>query len=82
MLMALYNVSISVKGLKYISESSGLLQLIWTLLDGRLVNRKHPVTGLLQHRFCFKLECVVFGDFKEEMATSSVYILDCRVSLS
>uniref|UniRef100_UPI0037E93790 heat shock factor 2-binding protein n=1 Tax=Semicossyphus pulcher TaxID=241346 RepID=UPI0037E93790 len=33
MLMALYNVSISVKGLKYISENPGLLPLIWTLLD-------------------------------------------------
>uniref|UniRef100_A0A3Q3KV81 Heat shock transcription factor 2 binding protein n=1 Tax=Mastacembelus armatus TaxID=205130 RepID=A0A3Q3KV81_9TELE len=35
MLMALYNVSISVKGLKYISENPGLLPLIWTLLDDR-----------------------------------------------
>ncbi|XP_029307838.1 heat shock factor 2-binding protein [Cottoperca gobio] len=33
MLMALYNVSISVQGLKCISENSGLLPLIWTLLD-------------------------------------------------
>nr|XP_029137640.1 heat shock factor 2-binding protein-like isoform X1 [Labrus bergylta] len=33
MLMALYNVSISIKGLKYISENPGLLPLIWTLLD-------------------------------------------------
>ncbi|KAM9328432.1 heat shock factor 2-binding protein [Pholidichthys leucotaenia] len=33
MLMALYNVSISVKGLKYISENQGLLPLIRTLLD-------------------------------------------------
>ncbi|XP_074483131.1 heat shock factor 2-binding protein isoform X2 [Sebastes fasciatus] len=33
MLMALYNVSISVKGLKCISENPGLLPLIWTLLD-------------------------------------------------
>lgn len=35
MLMALYNVSISVKGLKGISENPGLLPLIWTLLDGK-----------------------------------------------
>ena len=35
MLMALYNVSINVKGLRYISENPGLLPLIWTLLDGR-----------------------------------------------
>ncbi|XP_010903471.2 heat shock factor 2-binding protein isoform X2 [Esox lucius] len=35
MLMALYNVSINVKGLKYISEFPGLPSLIWTLLaDG------------------------------------------------
>ncbi|KAG7236087.1 hypothetical protein INR49_001368 [Caranx melampygus] len=33
MLMALYNVSINVKGLKYISENPGLLPLIWTLLN-------------------------------------------------
>ncbi|XP_041637385.1 heat shock factor 2-binding protein [Cheilinus undulatus] len=33
MLMALYNVSINIKGLKYISENPGLLPLIWTLLD-------------------------------------------------
>lgn len=40
MLMALYNVSISVKGLKYISENSGFLPLIWTLLDGELADGK------------------------------------------
>ncbi|KAK5875346.1 hypothetical protein CesoFtcFv8_027831 [Champsocephalus esox] len=33
MLMALYNVSISVRGLKCISENSGLLSLICALLD-------------------------------------------------
>ncbi|XP_018605354.1 heat shock factor 2-binding protein isoform X4 [Scleropages formosus] len=33
MLMALYNVSISIKGLKYISESSCLLQLLPSLLQ-------------------------------------------------
>nr|XP_046238510.1 heat shock factor 2-binding protein isoform X2 [Scatophagus argus] len=33
MLMALYNISINVKGLKYISENPGLLPLIWKLLD-------------------------------------------------
>ncbi|XP_076838745.1 heat shock factor 2-binding protein [Brachyhypopomus gauderio] len=35
MLMALYNVSISVKGLSYISESPTLLSLICTLLEDR-----------------------------------------------
>ncbi|XP_072513637.1 heat shock factor 2-binding protein [Salminus brasiliensis] len=35
MLMALYNVSISVKGLTYISESPALLPLICTLLEDR-----------------------------------------------
>ncbi|XP_044200198.1 heat shock factor 2-binding protein isoform X2 [Thunnus albacares] len=40
MLMALYNVSISVKGVKYISENPGLLSLIWTLLDGKETSRK------------------------------------------
>ncbi len=34
MLMALYNVSINVKGLKYISGNPGLLPLIRTLLHG------------------------------------------------
>lgn len=43
MLMALYNVSISVKGLKYISENPGLLPLIWTLLDGRETIRRHKM---------------------------------------
>ncbi|XP_061571996.1 heat shock factor 2-binding protein [Cololabis saira] len=33
MLMALYNVSISVKGLKYMTDNKGLMALIWTLLD-------------------------------------------------
>lgn len=35
MLMTLYNVSISVKGLKYISENPEVISLIWTLLDGK-----------------------------------------------
>lgn len=33
--MALYNVSISVKGLKHISESPEIIPVIWTLLDGK-----------------------------------------------
>ncbi|XP_030604599.1 heat shock factor 2-binding protein isoform X2 [Archocentrus centrarchus] len=33
MLMTLYNVSISLQGLKYLSENQGLIPLIWTLLD-------------------------------------------------
>uniref|UniRef100_A0A3B3VGJ5 Heat shock transcription factor 2 binding protein n=1 Tax=Poecilia latipinna TaxID=48699 RepID=A0A3B3VGJ5_9TELE len=33
MLMALYNVSISIKGLKFIIENKDLIPLIWTLLD-------------------------------------------------
>ncbi|XP_051983226.1 heat shock factor 2-binding protein [Xyrauchen texanus] len=35
MLKALYNITISVKGLKYISESPGLLPLLCTLLQDR-----------------------------------------------
>lgn len=35
MLMALYNVSISVKGLKHISESPEIIPVIRTLLDGK-----------------------------------------------
>lgn len=46
--MALYNVSISVKGLKYISENSGLLPLIWTLLDGELADATDPSGPILQ----------------------------------
>lgn len=33
--MALYNVSICVKGLKFISEKKGLMALFWILLDGK-----------------------------------------------
>lgn len=33
--MALYNVSISVKGLKHISESGEIIPVIWALLDGK-----------------------------------------------
>lgn len=43
MLMALYNVSISVKGLKYMSENPGLLPLIWTLLDGKVTRGNTPL---------------------------------------
>ena len=34
MLMALYNVSINLNGLKYISESPGFIPLLWWLLSG------------------------------------------------
>ncbi|XP_015739192.1 heat shock factor 2-binding protein isoform X4 [Coturnix japonica] len=34
MLMSLYNVSINLKGLKYISESPGFIPLLWWLLNG------------------------------------------------
>lgn len=33
MLMSLYNVSINLKGLKYISESPGFIPLLWWLLS-------------------------------------------------
>ncbi|XP_021111952.1 heat shock factor 2-binding protein isoform X2 [Heterocephalus glaber] len=36
MLMSLYNVSINLKGLKYISESPGFIPLLWWLLSGIL----------------------------------------------
>lgn len=32
--MSLYNVSINLKGLKYISESPGFIPLLWWLLSG------------------------------------------------
>ncbi|XP_074459149.1 heat shock factor 2-binding protein isoform X2 [Larus michahellis] len=38
MLMSLYNVSINLKGLKYISENPGFFPLLWWLL-----NENHPV---------------------------------------
>ena len=37
MLMSLYNVSINLKGLKYISESPGFIPLLWWLLNGKLL---------------------------------------------
>lgn len=47
MLMALYNVSISLKGLKYLSENQGILPLIWSLLDGKLLHA--PTTTVSAH---------------------------------
>jgi len=35
--MSLYNVSINLKGLKYISESPGFIPLLWWLLNGKLL---------------------------------------------
>lgn len=35
MLMSLYNVSINMKGLKYISESPRFIPLLWWLLNGK-----------------------------------------------
>lgn len=35
LLMALYNVSINLKGLRYISESPGFVPLLWWLLSGK-----------------------------------------------
>ena len=35
MLMVLYNVSISVSGLRYIGENPRLITLIWSLLNGK-----------------------------------------------
>uniref|UniRef100_A0A8C9V8K7 Heat shock transcription factor 2 binding protein n=1 Tax=Scleropages formosus TaxID=113540 RepID=A0A8C9V8K7_SCLFO len=48
MLMALYNVSISIKGLKYISESSCLLQLLPSLLQDSDGEVCHCALRLLQ----------------------------------
>ncbi|XP_013855035.1 heat shock factor 2-binding protein [Austrofundulus limnaeus] len=47
-LMALYNVSISVKGLKYISKNKGLVPLILTLLDDGHWEVCHHCLRLLQ----------------------------------
>lgn len=73
--MALYNVSISVKGLKYLSENSGLLPLIWTLLDGELADGTSFTAG----GFYWTVECGIFGEFEEETATSSGEIIDCSI---
>ncbi|KAF7646486.1 hypothetical protein LDENG_00187470, partial [Lucifuga dentata] len=48
MLMALYNISISIKGLKYISANPGLLPLIWTLLEDTDWKVCHHSLRLLQ----------------------------------
>lgn len=45
MLMALYNVSISTKGLKYISGNPALLPLLWTLLEGKGKDRREVMEG-------------------------------------
>ncbi|XP_050792649.1 heat shock factor 2-binding protein isoform X3 [Gopherus flavomarginatus] len=42
MLMSLYNVSINLKGLKYISESPGFIPLLWWLLNAMLPGQKIP----------------------------------------
>ncbi|XP_045396719.1 heat shock factor 2-binding protein isoform X2 [Lemur catta] len=45
MLMSLYNVSINLKGLKYISESPGFIPLLWWLLSGRSLWSPHAVVA-------------------------------------
>lgn len=49
MLMALYNVSISVKGLKYMSKNPELLPLILTLMDGKVTRRNTPLLLTTDH---------------------------------
>ncbi|XP_024905979.1 heat shock factor 2-binding protein isoform X4 [Pteropus alecto] len=39
LLMALYNVSINLKGLRYISESPGFIPLLWWLLSGHMFQK-------------------------------------------
>lgn len=36
MLMSLYNISINMKGVKYISENAGFFPLLWWLLNGKV----------------------------------------------
>ncbi|XP_043928180.1 heat shock factor 2-binding protein [Protopterus annectens] len=48
MLMSLYNVSINLKGLKYISESPGFIILLWWLLEDTDTEVCHYVLRLLQ----------------------------------
>ncbi|MGH0128561.1 UNVERIFIED_CONTAM: hypothetical protein FKN15_040261 [Acipenser sinensis] len=45
LLKSLYNVSINVKGLKYISERPGFIRLLWCHLQG-VVTLDLPVRGL------------------------------------
>ncbi|XP_070951878.1 heat shock factor 2-binding protein isoform X2 [Macaca nemestrina] len=47
MLMSLYNVSINLKGLKYISESPGFIPLLWWLLSGEKLFQSESQEGLL-----------------------------------
>uniref|UniRef100_A0A8C3BBS3 Heat shock transcription factor 2 binding protein n=1 Tax=Cairina moschata TaxID=8855 RepID=A0A8C3BBS3_CAIMO len=48
MLMSLYNVSINLKGLKYISESPGFIPLLWWLLNGTATPNQKPHAGDMQ----------------------------------
>lgn len=73
MLMALYNVSINVKGLNYISENLGLLPLIWTLLDGR---KSIAATNCRTHtKCCHPLFCVCLTDGDWEVCLHSLRLL-------
>lgn len=49
MLMSLYNVSINLKGLKYISESPGFIPLLGWLLKGKVVPRTVQVVDFLDN---------------------------------
>ncbi|XP_035139196.1 heat shock factor 2-binding protein isoform X5 [Callithrix jacchus] len=57
MLMSLYNVSINLKGLKYISESPGFIPLLWWLLSDIVETRVSPVRVLRAE----ELTSFVFG---------------------
>ncbi|XP_039713878.1 heat shock factor 2-binding protein isoform X3 [Pteropus medius] len=60
LLMALYNVSINLKGLRYISESPGFIPLLWWLLSGWQplhLTRRERLWLLLLSTFASKDEC-------------------------
>uniref|UniRef100_A0A673A329 Heat shock transcription factor 2 binding protein n=1 Tax=Sphaeramia orbicularis TaxID=375764 RepID=A0A673A329_9TELE len=63
MLMTLYNVSISVKGLKYVIKNPGLLTLIWTLLDGKDPETDFKVLENDTKAKCFTRKCSVQSQF-------------------
>ncbi|XP_053162035.1 heat shock factor 2-binding protein isoform X2 [Hemicordylus capensis] len=69
MLMSLYNVSINVKGLKYISESPGFFPLLWWLLNENGSSESMPlmkhVTVCFISCFCWWLNS---SDIKQHYA--------------
>lgn len=74
MLMALYNVSISIKGLKHISERPGLLPLIWNLLNGKRILMSQQTTRF-KPNVSHHLTCACLPDGDWEVCLHTVRLL-------